>query len=239
MDENYWRTYWSGKKIAGASWHTEAFHEQNAREHLFHIAGGQSLLDFGCGTGNVLRHYASAYDQCQGVDFSEAMLAVAAERLDRMGLATRVKLIQADDVTVWQKVSGPFDRIVSNEVIQYFTIEQLGNFIKAAKSNLKPRGKLAFFEVIDPWKHLLWSIGLFDGARPRILRALYLGILSAASRMARVVRGLPSVEIGYAFYPSVFRQLGQEHGLTPSFVLSMYYPYRYHIIFSRGDATLE
>ena len=69
------------------------------------------VLDVGCGSGRigefVLEAGASHY---VGVDFSEPMIELARERLDRFG--DRIELLIDDFLTA--PVSGPFDVVLVN-----------------------------------------------------------------------------------------------------------------------------
>lgn len=68
-------------------------------ERHFPIPG--RLIDLGCGTGRLLCHFARKGLDCLGVDLSEAMLAVAAEKAGREGLTIpllRANLVELDAV---------------------------------------------------------------------------------------------------------------------------------------------
>ncbi|WP_341537205.1 class I SAM-dependent methyltransferase [Methanosarcina barkeri] len=92
-----------------------------AKEKLFHLDGGKTLLDFGCGAGELLVYYAPEYEQLVGVDFSESMLDEASKKIKERKY-DNISLIQADDKTVWDKLECSFDRITAAGVIQFFYI---------------------------------------------------------------------------------------------------------------------
>jgi len=58
-------------------------------------AGGP-VLEIGCGTGRVTLPLAQAGCAVTGIDVSDAMLAIAREKVERADLADRVKLVRAD-----------------------------------------------------------------------------------------------------------------------------------------------
>ena len=66
-----------------------------AREKLFHLDGGRTLLDFGCGAAELLTYYAPEYEQLVGVDFSESMLKEANKRIEKNNYKN-IDLILAD-----------------------------------------------------------------------------------------------------------------------------------------------
>ncbi|MGA9189793.1 MAG: class I SAM-dependent methyltransferase, partial [Methanosarcina sp.] len=53
-----WSEYFSDKKDGGHRHSTEEFLSKEAKEKLLHLDGGTSLLDFGCGAGELLIYYA-------------------------------------------------------------------------------------------------------------------------------------------------------------------------------------
>jgi SAM-dependent methyltransferase len=74
------------------------------------------VLDVGCGSGrvaeHVLEHGASRY---VGIDFSEPMLALAAERLERFG--SKVELVQGDFLET--PLDGPFEVVLALGLFDY------------------------------------------------------------------------------------------------------------------------
>jgi SAM-dependent methyltransferase len=75
-----------------------------------------AVLDVGCGSGRiaeaVLEHGAARY---VGVDFSEPMLELAAERLERFG--DRVTLVRGDFLEV--PLDGPFEVVLALGLFDY------------------------------------------------------------------------------------------------------------------------
>ena len=64
-------------------------------------APGATILEIGCGTGRNLIAIAKRYPDaiCFGLDVSSAMLATARKAIDDAGLATRIRIAQADATT--------------------------------------------------------------------------------------------------------------------------------------------
>src|SRR5262245_16282875 len=63
---------------------------------------GQSVLEIGCGTGRNLIAAARRYPlaHLHGLDVSSAMLATARRTIARAGLASRIRLAQADATAI-------------------------------------------------------------------------------------------------------------------------------------------
>ena len=49
------------------------------------------------------------------------------------------------------------------------------------------------------------------------------------------LRGKPSHPLGYAYPPSFFVNLGKKNNLKVTYLNSMYYEYRYHIVYEREE----
>jgi cyclopropane fatty-acyl-phospholipid synthase-like methyltransferase len=138
-----WAEYFSNKKDGGHRYSTEEFLSKEAKEKLLHLDGGNSILDFGCGAGELLIYFAPNYEKVVGVDFSSSMLDEAKRKVAEKGYEN-VRLIKADDKTVWDEVNTSFDRITATEVIQYLTFEQIDIFIENAYKHLNKNGKIIF-----------------------------------------------------------------------------------------------
>src|ERR1700694_1424652 len=87
------RRYWN--TVAGPRWvATPGFRERRNRESLalllahLGIAGGESVLEIGCGTGALTVPLATAVGEqgrVDAVDISEPMLGAARKRVDESG----------------------------------------------------------------------------------------------------------------------------------------------------------
>ncbi len=199
--------------------------------------GAKTLLDFGCGAGELLTYYAPEYEQLVGVDFSASMLDEASKRI-RERKCGNISLIQADDKTVWDKLESSFDRITAAGVIQYLTLQEIDNFIFNASSYLNKGGKIVLFDILDPRLHSLWKIGLFsqDANLLKILRKIgfeFKVILSAS------LNNRPRDIVGFSHNPDAIRKIADKYGFETTFVQSMYYEYKYHAIISRTSEARE
>ncbi|MDP9100538.1 MAG: methyltransferase domain-containing protein [Actinomycetota bacterium] len=228
----YWHRYWSGRSHGGHRYGGAEFLRRDAQEKLMLLEGGGSLLDFGCGAGEVLQYLAPSYAPVLGVDFSPAMLAAARARLDAEGL-TRVGLLQADDTSVWRELPHPFSRIAAGQVIQYLDDDALGAFLTQARAWVEPGGRVALFDVIDPRLGYLFALGLLgdDGRQARLGPVLFRRALRHGLRASyRALQGLPREEMGVAHHPARVRDLAAEAGFACDIVWSRYYEYRFHAL---------
>lgn len=228
-----WREYFSDKKNGGHRFSTEEFLAKEANEKLFHLNGGKTLLDFGCGAGELLIYYIPNYEKVVGADFSRSMLFEAEKKVLQHKYGN-VDLILADDRTIWDELNLKFDRITATEVVQYFTPEQLENFIINASGHLNKGGKIVFFDIIDPKLYCLWKIGWFSQnfISLNIFVRVYTGCVR---RILAFLKNQPGDIIGYSHSPHLIKKIAHRNGFQMECVNSMYYEYRYHAILSKID----
>lgn len=228
----YFKDFWSKERDGKHLFRTEEFYEKEAKEQLYHLSGGESLLDFGCGSAELLVYCAKEYKVVVGVDFSKSMLAEAQKRLEERHIS-HVKLMHADDKTVWNNLYASFDRIISYGVTQYFNAKQLDNFIYQASRKINPRGKIILFTVLEPSTWLLRRLGIFDPDN----KLSPVGVVKAIAfmflkRLIRFIKRRPPNDIGYAYSPRIIKIIATKYNLKMEYVWSMYYADRYHVVLS-------
>ncbi|MDR7665276.1 methyltransferase domain-containing protein [Methanosarcina sp. Z-7115] len=226
-----WNEYFSDKKDGGHRHSTEEFLNKEAKEKLLHLDGGTSLLDFGCGAGELLIYYAPCYEMVVGVDFSPSMLDEARRKV-AVNKYDNVCLIKADDKTVWNEVSSLFDRITTTEVLQYLTFEQIDSFIETASKYLNNDGKIVFFDIIEPRSYVLWKIGFFS-KRIHYLKVLPTIFVELFDYICASLSNSPKDIIGYSHNPYKIEKIANKYGFEMEYIRSIYYEYRYHAILSR------
>ena len=226
--KDFWIEFFAGRRYGGHRSSAEEFLSMEAEEKLFHLKGGKTLLDFGCGAGELLTYYAPEYEQLVGVDFSASMLDEASKKI-RERKCGNISLVQADDKTVWNKLESSFDRITAAGVLQYLTLQEIDSFIFNALSHLNKGGKIVFFDILDPRLYPLWKIGLFsqDADIWNILRKIgfeFKVMLSAS------LNNRPKDILGFAHNPNIIKKIANKYSFEITFVQSMYYEYKYHAI---------
>jgi len=225
-----WAEYFSDKKRGSHRYSTEEFLVKEAKEKLFHLDGGKTLLDFGCGAGELLIYYVPNYERVVGADFSSSMLVEAEGKIWNKGY-TNAELILADDKTIWKKLDVSFDRITAAGVIQYLTSEQIDAFIDNAFGYLNEEGKIVFFDIIDPRLYSLWKIGWFS-QNFRFWKTLPRVGLGCFKQVSAILKNCPGDIIGDAHSPDLIEKIANKYGFKMEYVKSMYYEYRYHAILS-------
>ncbi|MFF1560764.1 class I SAM-dependent DNA methyltransferase [Streptomyces sp. NPDC058279] len=106
-----------------------------------HKPDATSLLDVACGTGIHLEAFAALFDRAEGIDLSEHMLEVAAQRLPNAAL-------HHGDMTGF-RLDTTFDAIVCmfSSIGYLRTTEQLNAALSRFAEHLTPGGVV----VIEPW----------------------------------------------------------------------------------------
>jgi len=229
--KNAWAEFFADKKCGGHRSSAEEFISREAKEKLFHLDGGKTLLDFGCGAAELLVYYAPKYERLVGVDFSASMLDEASKKI-RERKYENISLILADDKTVWEKLDSSFDRITAAGVFQYLTYKEIDDFVFNASNYLNERGKVVLFDILDSRLYPLWKMGLFsqDPNPLNILRKVGFEFKTMASAS---LKNRPRDILGYAHNPHRIEKIVTKQGFEMTCIQSMYYEYKYHAIISR------
>jgi SAM-dependent methyltransferase len=142
------RRYWN--TVAGPRWvAAPGFRERRNQESTalllgrLGIAGGENVLEIGCGTGALTVPLAAAvgdHGRLVAVDISEPMLGVARQRVEERGLHN-VKLLLGD-AQVFEFEPAAFDLATSRMGVMFFA-NPTAAFRNIAGA-LKPGGRLAF-----------------------------------------------------------------------------------------------
>jgi len=228
--KNVWAEFFADKRSGGHRSSAEEFILMEAKEKLFHLNGGKTLLDFGCGAAELLTYYAPEYERLVGVDFSASMLDEASKRI-REKKCENVSLILADNKTVWDKLEFSFDRITAAGVFQFLKYQEIDEFVFNASKYLNKDGKIVIFDIQDSRLYPLWKMGLFS-KNPKFKNILYkVGYELKTIVFANVINR-PRDILGYTHTPYKIEMIVNKNGFKMTCVQSMYYEYKFHAIIS-------
>src|SRR6516225_9835833 len=142
------RRYWN--TVAGPRWvATPGFRERRNQESLalllahLRLAGGESVLEIGCGTGALTLPLAEAvgeHGRVVAVDISEPMLGAARQKVGERGL--RNVTLVSGDAQVFAFEPGAFDVATSRMGVMFFADPAAA--FRNIKGGLKPGGRLVF-----------------------------------------------------------------------------------------------
>ncbi|MEY4415639.1 MAG: hypothetical protein RIQ53_2932 [Pseudomonadota bacterium] len=108
--------------------------------------GSRRVLEIGCGWGALAEVAARDFDaRVNGVTLSHEQLAWARERIDRAGLADRVDLRYQDYRDI---ADGPYDAIVSIEMIEAVGREWWPTYFSTLKRLLAPGGRACVQSIV-------------------------------------------------------------------------------------------
>lgn len=242
MRKDHWANYWSDKTDGEHRYRSEDFLESESKEKLLLLDGGDSILDFGCGSAELLAYYTPHYERCVGADFSESMIKTAKKRMDQCKVGKNMVLLHTDDLTIWEQIRQifgadcKFDRITAGQVIQYMEKRSVDLFIRHALDFLSANGKICLFDIVDARTYELWEAGLFEREKP----TLFLFLKTIAKRAKCIIRrlsGKPPYIIGTLYPPHFFRKIAVGYGLRISVINAMFYEYRYHVILEKQKTS--
>lgn len=170
---------------------------QSALETVVRLAEakpGMKVLDLGTGTGNLAAFFVKAGCQVWGIDFSEAMLVRARQKM------SEVTFLLADlGQDLPSQIPDSFDRIVSAYAFHHFDLPGKVRIIQGLISRLAAGGKLVVVDiafsdqaalqwikqmVAEDWEdEFYW---LADEALPALEQVGLLASFTPASTMAGV-----------------------------------------------------
>ena len=104
-----------------------------------------SVLDMGTGTGNLALRFARLGCKLWCMDFSEAMLAKARQKLPG------ARFVLSDLRAGWpSELEREFDRIVSAYVLHHFALDEKVRIVKSLAARLAPGGRMVIADIAFP-----------------------------------------------------------------------------------------
>jgi cyclopropane-fatty-acyl-phospholipid synthase len=111
---------------------------------LLNLTGGERVLEIGCGWGTLVERMAERHEcAITAITLSTEQLAFAQRRLHGRQLRGKYDLQRQD----YRDLSGPFDRIVSIEMLEAVGEAYWSNYFKKLRQCLRPDG-IAVLQVI-------------------------------------------------------------------------------------------
>jgi len=188
-----------GKKYGRATsyfYRCRTFHEFFVAANLVEA----SILDYGCGSGDITFPMLQSGHRVVGVDIAPGMVREARARAERFGLTKRASYHQLDDAILSRISSGTFDVVVCSSVLEYVEDDQ--SLLRLFHGVLKDGGWLlvsvpdrkSLYCRLDRWlyanSHLL----------PRFFPVQKLGYLDIQKRQYDIGSFINDVEaIGFEF----------------------------------------
>ena len=202
MKKAFWKDYWDKQSDGQHHLQEESFLKSESEEKLFHLAKGGNLLDFGCGSADLLAYYTPFFKFSVGADNSKLMLEKAKERLSVFNNQDNFMLINSDNCQIWNEIKHKlsekfqFDCITTGQVMQYLNRKEIEDFICNAAHHLTDSGKICLFDIVDARTFPLWKAGLFKGDSFTYMIVIRL-IFNYLKWIWRKIKGKPFYSFGY------------------------------------------
>lgn len=123
---------------------------------ISYLKPNSSILDIGCGTGELLEYFSSLCFKTMGIDISREMVNISKKRV----INSRVFKMSLYDVS---KIKERFDGVVATFVFVHIPKEKISDVIKSINSKLKKDG--IFFTV--------FTTSLIEGLQEEMLDRNY------------------------------------------------------------------
>jgi ubiquinone/menaquinone biosynthesis C-methylase UbiE len=107
------------------------------RKHIDAAFSPRTILDFGCGVGRLLVHFATVANDVLGLDVSPSMLLESRKNCDERGLRN-VRLLPSDDAL--STLSESFDLVHSSIVLQHIPVERGRRIFAKLLRHVRPGG---------------------------------------------------------------------------------------------------
>jgi SAM-dependent methyltransferase len=111
------------------------------------VVPGESMLDLGCGTGQMLLRYADRFRRATGVDHSREMLDIAEQRLTRAS-SRPWTLVHSDFFRYLDEHSQRHSLVTCVGCLHHLPVEAFDAFFRQVKSRLEPNGQLLLAEPV-------------------------------------------------------------------------------------------
>jgi cyclopropane-fatty-acyl-phospholipid synthase len=124
-----------------SEWHDDIGRAQRDKLDMIcrklRLKPGDRFLDIGCGWGALVCHAARHYGvEAHGVTLAAEQLALAREKVERLGLTDRVTLHFKDYI----QMEGSFDKIASIGMFEQVGIRNHPDYFRTVNRLLRPRG---------------------------------------------------------------------------------------------------
>lgn len=235
MKERFF-SYWSKMQNSGRATELGSF-EEKAEEFalLMRLCGYRdslSVVDWGCGAGEILSFLAQKVRVVRAVDVSPRLLEKARENVGHgvefeVGDAIEKCREALEDVWISAEAVGQYGDRASQEML-----------VEAFSRNEKAR-MLFMFDNLEPMKYRLWQGRLVrykedDRTNMEILRRGY-RMMQCVAQALRPRRSVYLGEsMGYAHPVSLYLSLAERYGLQCRIVSSWFSEYRYHVALMKG-----
>jgi SAM-dependent methyltransferase len=159
------------------------------------FAGGR-VMDLGCGPADVTLRFGRAYPAADilGVDGAQAMLVLAREAVERVGLGGRIHFARLRLPA--RALPGGFDAVISNSLLHHLADPQV--LWAAVRQAARPGAAVLVMDLMRPESEteLERLVAAYTADAPEVLRRDFRNSLRAAYRPEEVEKQLTGAGLG-------------------------------------------
>ena len=225
-----WKAFWANEKQPHHAHKSPEWYDRYAKEILFYLDDAKTIVDTGCGSGEILVRIAKDFEKIIGIDYSPSMILEAKLKIQQKNL-NNIDVYNADMLDIATIVTSPVDCIYNFSVIQYLNPQQLGTFIEKSKQLLTTKGKIVLMHIADPRYFDLYTSDFFKNTLPTSLPKLFIKHLRFKLYLLKQKLKNPGYkydgDIGYWYSHQQIQDIASARGLSVEYTYSMYPPYGY------------
>ena len=223
------RRFWSDKSDGMHRSSTEAGYAKYAGELLALLPHGGTLIDVGCGAFQIASYLAPHFAKVIGFDRSEAMLAAARQRIDRLGLSNVELTI--GDARAFPASLPKADVVMSYGVVQYLSLDELKEHLSECRRALAAGGVVCSALVPNAAQRTLYYYGRLVPSGPHITGRMKSFIeLNRRKLKGRIANNPLWDDMGNWFSIADFESAANAAGLDAEFRHCWFYDYRFHAL---------
>lgn len=150
--EEYFRTACEGYNEFNSSEGEQLSRRLKSAFELAEVLPGMTILDVGCGRGEILRHTATLGANAYGIDYAEVAVNLSRQVIDPLDGVTpgRTAVMQADAKTL-PFPDGMFDRVLMFDVVEHLHPWELHQAMLEVRRVLKPDGRFIIHTAPNAW----------------------------------------------------------------------------------------
>jgi SAM-dependent methyltransferase len=243
------REYWETQVNSGNRSGKNSYLLHKASEHALVIKEYSSksgtIIDVGCGAGELLEHLDDLIKINSALDYSKTMLDEASKRFHNKSSPRMIH----SDALLYLPTTTESIWISTGALSQYLDGETVDQLVGIFASN-QHADTFILFDTIDPLRYMLVGNGIsYLDTRPlkkrqpikNLLRSIWsvkARFIAAFSvfrygRDTETTIKLNSIAMGYAHPPREWMLLADKHNLDVDIISSRYFEYRYHVILKK------
>ncbi len=150
--EEYFRTACEGYDEFNSSEGTHLSRRLSAAFELAEVTPGMTVLDVGCGRGEILRHCAHLGADAFGIDYAHAAMRLSKDVIARTENETGVAIgVAQADAKYLPFPTAAFDRVLMFDVVEHLHPWELQAAMLEVHRVLKPHGRFIIHTAPNVW----------------------------------------------------------------------------------------